>query len=285
MIPDWETDTVLLSDLLPRRYPLLVRLLLGIFSENLVTWHFIQGTVDIWARDYSPIQATLDQFVQFTYRPDYLRRQYEQLRTGPEVFQRLPFFSNIEQSSLVIDGGNIVSDGVTGILTDKIYSENPTRNRSQIQQELKRRLRLKRLIIVPQEPDDVFGHADGMLRFLSDGRVLVNDYSSCDPDFGKHLHDVLSLQDLKVETLPYRISHETRGGINSAVGNYINFLKVSNLTVVPHYGLPEDQVALNALSRFLPDDRVIPLCCHELACEGGVLNCVTSTIQHSRPAT
>ena len=33
----------------------------------------LQGTKDIWAVDYMPVQIQDDEFVQFVYNPDYLQ--------------------------------------------------------------------------------------------------------------------------------------------------------------------------------------------------------------------
>ena len=34
-----------------------------------------------------------------------------------------------------------------------------------------------KIIFIPTDEDDIFGHADGMVRFIDDDTVLINNYS------------------------------------------------------------------------------------------------------------
>jgi agmatine deiminase len=278
MVSDWQTNTVLLSDRLPERHPTFFRELIAILKEHSVRWQIVEGTADIWIRDYAPAQVTRDEVVQFRYEPDYLRG-YPGLRTGPEVIRRVVGFSKIEDSDIVLDGGNLVSDGRTVILTDKVFSENQGRSPSELTGELQRLLRCEQVIVIPTEADDVIGHADGMLRFVAPGKVVVNDYRRVDSALAKRLQAALSQGGLFVECLPYCPSRRVQDGIGSAVGNYVNFLRAGDLVVVPQYGLAADAEASSRLRRLLPTCKVVPLRCRSLAEEGGVLNCITATVR------
>jgi agmatine deiminase len=126
----------------------------------------------------------------------------------------------------------------------------------------------------------VIGHADGVVRFIAEDRVLINDYTAIDPGYGERLHSLLERKGLQVETLP-RFGEGDAGadGIASAVGIYINYLRVGDVVVVPGYDTPEDEVALEMARQAMPDARVFQLPCWDLAEEGGVLNCVSWTIK------
>jgi agmatine/peptidylarginine deiminase len=63
--------------------------------------------------------------------------------------------------------------------------------------------------------------------------------------------------------------------IPSAVGNYVNFLQVENLIVLPTCGLREDRVARETLAQAFPTKSIRTLLCRALAEEGGVVNCAT----------
>lgn len=78
--------------------------------------------------------------------------------------------------------------------------------------------------------------------------------------------------------IPYRPEGGCRGGIPSAFGNYVNFLRVRGLVVLPSYGLPEDELARKIIADLLPTTDVCILDCAELSREGGVLNCATWTV-------
>jgi hypothetical protein len=71
---------------------------------------------------------------------------------------------------------------------------------------------------------------------------------------------------------------EKSEGIYSAVGNHINFLRLGNKLLLPTYGIPEDEKAIESLRRTLSYDDVIPVKIpgiRKLASKGGVLNCIT----------
>jgi agmatine deiminase len=135
----------------------------------------------------------------------------------------------------------------------------------------------------------VFGHADGVVRFLDEDRIVVNDYREEHPDYGEGLEAALRQHGLAVERLPYAPTGEVHDGIPSAAGCYVNFLRVGRLVVVPAFGVPQDDEACRTLERLLPGARIEPLRCEELAKKGGVLNCVAWTVDagkrdETRPA-
>src|SRR2546423_1584933 len=162
VITDWQTNAMLVADTLPRRFPALFEGLAAVLNAQHVPYAIIKGSRDVWLRDFAPIQVTGSKFVQFRYRPDYLR-DHPGLITTPRVFKRLFFLKNLQSSGLIIDGGNLVSNGSTVILTDKVFQENPDRAQKEIEHELRTALGRPRLIFIPQEPDDIIGHSDGMV--------------------------------------------------------------------------------------------------------------------------
>jgi agmatine deiminase len=115
--------------------------------------------------------------------------------------------------------------------------------------------------------------------------VIVNDYREILPDFGERLEAVLRRRGLAVERLPHFQVNERHNGISSAAGNYVNFLQVGRLVVVPAYGVPQDDLAWRTLERLLPGARVVPLRCEGLAREGGVLNCVSWGVRTRPPCS
>ena len=270
MIPDQQTNTVYISDLLEKQHARILQAFRQLLGVRLKT---IPGTKDIWCRDFMPIQLASNQFVQFKYAPDYLRDD-PQLRTQNAC--DLLRLKNCRRSDLVIDGGNVVRWTDAAILTDKVYYENTGKERSWFEAELRRQLQVERLIFVPQEPGDTFGHADGMVRFVNEDTLFVNNYERVG---GKMLRDALA--GFELIPFPYSPTHELGSDpeIDSAVGVYMNFLQVGNLIVCPIFNQAEDDEALRTLAKTFPKARIVPLECRKLALEGGVLNCVTWNIR------
>src|SRR4051812_14801141 len=70
MVSDQDTSEAYISDLLPQRHGSVAEDLRKALGSRL---KIIQGTKDIWCRDYMPVQVAQDRFVQFHYCPDYLK--------------------------------------------------------------------------------------------------------------------------------------------------------------------------------------------------------------------
>ena len=280
MIPDWLTTRVYVSNLLAKQHPEVHASLAAILKNTGIILRTIPGTKDIWCRDYCPIQVAEDSYVQFIYRPDYLKG-HESLIT-PAARCRLKIMTGYRKVPLIIDGGNVVASEKRVILTDKIYRENRDRSRSEIRAMLEKAFGAE-CIIIRKEPFDRVGHADGVVRFITADVVVINDYSRLEPQYGQKLRAGLKRKGLSVEVFPYvpcrtRLSNQ----LDSAVGNYVNFLRVGNVIVLPAYGVRQDDMALKKAQALLPGTRIFQQPCRTLAEEGGVLNCVTWTMKRSR---
>lgn len=276
MIADWDTDRLFLSDRLENAFPALFASLRSTLTD--VTIGIIPGTFDIWCRDYMPVQLAKSSFCQFVYQPDYLR-DYPHLITPPDSC-RLSFMQDYRQEPIVLDGGNVVASRTRVILTDKIYEENPAIERPGLRSRLEEIFQAE-CIIIPKEPYDSVGHSDGVVRFIAEDRVLVNDYSGVDPGYGTRLRNLLETKGLEVDTLPMfqEMGRRQPDDLDSAVGLYINYLRVGDVVVVPGYSRTEDEAALEKVRQVMPNARVYQLPCRSLAEEGGVLNCVSWTIK------
>lgn len=188
-------------------------------------------------------------------------------------------FAGIDRvkSDLVIDGGNVVTSGRMAILTEKIFSENPNYARDEILRLLAVALGGMEIVTIPIEDGDPTGHADGMVRFLRDDLVVMNDYGKIDPALGNRIESILRARGLRVERIPYAPDLDSTGEIPPATGNYINFLRVGRLLVLPAYGHAKDEEARRIFAWLLPEAVIGMLPVNDLAAAGGVLNCVTAT--------
>jgi agmatine deiminase len=276
MIAEWETNHLFLSDCLEGKEPALFANLCSFL--NGVAIDIIPGTSDIWCRDYMPIQIDEGKFCQFMYKPDYFRG-HEHLIT-PAAKCRLHFMDDYRQEQIILDGGNVVASRTTAILTEKIYKENPSIKRPRLRDRLEQIFQAECIFIPKQAGDDV-GHSDGVVRFVAEDRVLINDYSTVDPGYGIKVRNLLEKNGLEVETLP--MFEETRkprsGDLHSAVGIYINYLRVGDVVVIPAYDRTEDEAALEKIRHVMPAAGVFQLQCRNLAENGGVLSCVSWTIK------
>ena len=283
MLTDRQADTVAVSDLLEGRFPSLADGLRRILDARRMPPRSIPGTRDVWCRDFMPVQVAPGKYVRFRYAPNYLRG-HEGLITGPDDIGPIPEIGRCVESDIVLDGGNVVRWGSRCIMTDRVFRENPGTGTGELSDKLGELLRVEDLIVIPKEPNDIVGHADGAVRFLDDGLVAINDYSRVAPWYGKRHRSILRRAGLGWVELPYHPDESDRSDIPSAVGCYANFLMVRGLVVMPRFGRREDDRACRVIEDNTDDAEVVPLDCTSLAREGGVLNCVTWTTTGGRPS-
>lgn len=220
-----------------------------------------------------PVPAGAQEFVQFRYAPTYLRGA-EHLRT-PNGFCLLGL-TGVRRSPLVVDGGNVVRRGGTAILTDRVYADNPSLSPEAVRARLREDLVVDRVIVIPAEPGDVLGHADGVLRLLDERTVLVSDYRHVDPAYGRRIGNRLRRRGLDIILCPYAPTNGVgNDGMPSAAGIYVNFLQTPDVIACPVYGQRQDDLALRTIGRCFGDCRVAPVRCDGPAAEGGSLHCLT----------
>lgn len=277
MITDGNTNMLFFADCLPVKYPRFFSQLERILHRNKVAFNLLADAKDIWAVDYMPIQIEVDEFVQFVYNPDYLRSKKWQrsITDGHKLAQTLGI--DAYRSNIVLDGGNVVSSNQKVILCDKILRENNHYTKEQLLSKLRRTFHLEKVFLVPQQPGDFIGHADGMVRFIDENTVLVNDYSKEKSSYRSAFKVAIQNAGLSVVQLPYN-PYENRSN-TQANGIYVNYLQMERLIVLPIYEMKEDDQAIKVIESVFNDCVIETLDCNEIAQQGGVMNCITWNVQ------
>lgn len=275
-----DANYVCFSGLLLKRYPKLFESLDAALEERGIPYGLISGTRDIWCRDYMPIQVAEDSFVQFKYDPKYLRyKKYRHTITNVNAVCEAIGIKPV-RSKIRLDGGNVVTSGSKVIMTDRIFSENPRYGKKRLLEELKELLRVERVIIIPECPGDMTGHADGLVRFAHESgadnhAVYVSDLSSACPKYFPKLYSALTQAELTPILIPYD-SPQKYDRID-ATGTYINYLRVGKFVFYPVFGSKTDASAGKIFSKLFGSGAV-PIRVGRLAKEGGVLNCISWTV-------
>lgn len=273
------------SDQLPHRFPDVHTSLNTILKKHGIAYQPITQSRDIWCRDYMPVRSADGSLVQFVYWPRYLRSaNYADRITTPGCYGDLPFTSQVSESVIILDGGGVEISGKTGIVTEQVFKDNYWYPREELAAKLKVTLKLDKLIVIPIEQGDVTGHVDGVVRFINEKRVMMNDYSlpkdeksSCSAAYGRKVERILQQSGLQVELIPYAPTDNLGpDGMPVAIGCYINFLRIDNLVILPQFEIAEDLHAVKECKRIFGEDVTVePVDCSELAWDGGVLNCVS----------
>lgn len=296
IILDCDTDTCYLSRLLLNRRngPLIVN---RIMSSG-VDVKMLDGTRDIWCRDYMPVQISSQTFVGYEYTPDYLTNYHDVQTDSARINRDLGI--DAMQSGIILDGGNVVKTSRGIIMVDKVFKENPHIPKLRLIDRLER-LFSAEIIFLPWDKVEFYGHADGIVREIENGRVLMTNYHQYDKAFAEKYIAVLS-QHFNVEVLEYNV--ESPSEYNWC---YINFLRVGNKVFLPQLEysedycvtddigptlvksrrrkskwrshFDEDQLALAQFQRLFVGCEIIPVSCPYIVEEGGALNCISWNIK------
>lgn len=273
MICDYQTNKVYLAEGIKGYEKVAERLLMRLYDEGIHMDYlpYSASKKHVWARDYMPIQ-TIDGFVQYVYRPDYLQMDKEYIPRYEAMIKKLEL--PCQKTRLVLDGGNVVKGENAVIMTDKVLRENALYREGAVIEQLEKLFDC-RVCLIPWDRYEMFGHADGMVRFIDRDTVLMNNYADIDKGFRKRLLDALKWHGFGVEELHY---DKPRGSKYSWA--YLNFLQTKNCIFVPGLGLDEDEKALEQIQAMYQDYKVIQVPgCLELVRDGGALNCVTWNIR------
>ena len=281
MITDKETNTVYFSEKLKEQSPEIAKQIvdtLGLLGAKPV---FLKGTKDIWARDYMPVQVDTRKFIQYTFYPDYLLK-LEDIKSDPDSICA-DLNLNALRSDIVLDGGNVVKSANCVIMTDKIILENKLKyNKEQLLAKLRELFEVDKIVFIPWDRGERYGHADGMVRFIDSETVLLQGYYRTLKDlFEDGFIDQL-LGSLKENHLKYEfLDVDYTEKINSKFA-YLNYLQTKDFILLPSLGIEKDDVKLkDEISKYFPGygNRIRKIKMNSIISRGGALNCISWTIK------
>lgn len=253
----------------PIYQPAADRLLAALYSAG-VEYRLLDGTHDIWLRDFMPVQIRDGSFVSFRYEPSYLENEPE-LRSNFKNDLSLQFPFSVVYSDINLDGGNVVfsPSKEQAIISNRILTENPNCTQAELIKTLEQQLKAQ-IILIPslKKKTDMTGHADGMVRFVDENTVIGN----CVPSkkgLEQRIQSVLQGYGIDVIDFPYFSSSN-----DSAVGCYLNFLETERHIFLPVFDNAMDDKAIAAAEEIFPK-TIVPVNINEIAKEGGVLNCIS----------
>lgn len=277
MITDKLTNFLYLADSLPAKYPDFFRRFEKVLTDCNVEFSLLPGTKDVWAVDYMPIQIDLDRFVRFVYNPNYLQSK-KYIKTISDVDQICEQIGiETTKTDIIIDGGNVTRWTDKVIMTDRIFSDNPRYERKDLISKLHELLEVNNLYLVPEQPSDFTGHSDGMVRFIDEHTVIINNYKQEKEEFYRAFKIAIHNTGLDYIEIPYNV-YDNKSN-NHANGDYINYLQMENAVIVPTFNIKEDELAIRQLEAIFEGHNFKTIESNEIAYDGGILNCITWNIQ------
>lgn len=272
-----DTNVVFLSKLFRSEYPQECTALTDIFDRQNIAYKFLPNTKSIWCKDYMPIQISKDKFVQFKYSPTYIESE-KFLTNTSQVYSTLGIEPVL--TDIVLDGGNLVYTADKVIITDRVFDENSSfSSKVKIINKVENFLEAE-VIIIPQIKSSEKGLAEEHIRFYDDNTLIGNDREVEYPYWSNKMNTILKDYQLNYIDFPfYRITDNTY--FHNIIGNYINFLEVDNLIILPQFEDKEnkDLEALNEIQKLYPNRAIETIQLNKIAFEGGLVNGVTWAIQ------
>ena len=232
------------------------------FPEVWAALPWIEAIVseNIWVRDFMPIQVG-DHYVKFGYDA-----------AGEGAPPNELFYHDLgrlELNDILLDGGNIQMIGGKAFVTDIVFEKNDGPfTRKGLHHHLEAALECE-VVVIPNDDDDFYGHADGILAAGPGNTVFINSKATHKKAITKKLnkmgHEVVALPCPR-EKMPYYDSL-------SAFGYYINLLVVDDTIYFPTFDVKEDDEVESILSAVAMKVRPVP--CRKLSMRGGCVHCVT----------
>lgn len=196
----------------------------------------------------------------------------------------------LKSFDFVLEGGSIESDGKGTILTTAECLLSKNRNeqysKEEIENYLKENFGANRVLWLNSgylAGDDTDSHIDTLARFC-DERTIV--YVGCEDQEDEHFEALLKMKSelssfRDAEDNPYKLVElpmpdacfDEEG--NRLPATYANFTIINGAVLVPVYGVPQDEKAMEILQQCFPDRKAIGVNCRVLIEQHGSLHCVT----------
>ncbi|MFI6317089.1 agmatine/peptidylarginine deiminase [Nonomuraea sp. NPDC050556] len=196
------------------------------------------------------------------------------------------------ESPMILEGGSLTVDGEGTLITTEQCLLHPNRNpgltREQIEQELKDRLGVTKVVWLPYgglEDFETDGHVDGVAAFTAPGKVLIQ--LPDDPAHPDHARMRANKAVLEASTdaqgRPFELVELPQSAFVEVAGEvvevgYLNFYVANGGVVVPVAGVEADEEALAVIATAFPGRKVVGVPTPTVASGGGGIHCITQQL-------
>lgn len=257
--------------------------------------HFYQIPYgDIWVRDTAPIflesrqdntQKLLACFEFNGWGNKYVLPFDKEVNKAIARLTKIP----CQNIPLVFEGGSVDVNGSGLALTTRECllnnNRNPNHSEEQITDIIKNVLGVEKLIWLNcgLKNDHTDGHIDNIARFVSKDILLCMKASGAnDPNsvtYEEIYKDLIEAKDDNQEAFHvYQVP--SPGLVKDNVGNiipasFMNFYIGNDVVVVPTYGTPYDEDAVDMIASYFPCRRTVGVRANALISGGGSFHCIT----------
>lgn len=250
----------------------------------------IKGFDEIWLRDFMGFFVN-GEVMKPEFKPDYLSKinTIEKLKKINQYSNKAIEALNLKMNDLDIvwDGGNLVTNGKIGFITDKILDDNKEYSTAEILSRIEYALAIKP-VLVPTSKFDTLGHIDGYMSFLEEDKICISVYPDLpflrsELKYLDKLREIAKKENLDIIDVKDNPVEERcivgKESIESVKGCYVNFLKLNNTIILPEFDLQSNsKIDNNNINRNVFENigyNVKSIDCTALSKLGGVLHCIS----------
>lgn len=253
---------------------------------------------DSWTRDYGPIFLTgkpdspaAGSGLILDWDYNAWGGKYPPWDNDAQVAQKIAARIGVPavQPGFILEGGAIEGNGAGTLLTTENCLLNPNRNpgmtREQMEQLLQKYLRCQTVVWLPGHGivgDDTDGHIDQVARFTSETTVLVaapwSDDAEEAPLLRENFEAVAQSRDAlgrSLQPLALRMPSPKYQGEHRMPACYCNYYLANGGVIVPVFGDPADDVAMQLLQDCHPQHRIVGVNAIDLVWGLGAYHCMT----------
>jgi len=249
---------------------------------------------DIWLRDTGPIFARTEHGpIALRFRTNGWGGKFD-LPGDATVGDDIALLAGVAvlKFDFVLEGGAVEHDGEGTILTTRQTVLNDNRNawtEADAEAALGEAFGARKIIWLDQGllNDHTDGHIDAIARFVAPGRVVCQSPAGTDDPNAETLEEIAHRLEAATDALGRKldvIRIPSPGLVANDLGeaapaSHVNFVIANGVVVVPVYGTPSAERAVEALQAIFPDRKVIALPSRALlgsgTAGGGSFHCIT----------
>ncbi|HCX99583.1 MAG TPA: hypothetical protein DG754_05530, partial [Bacteroidales bacterium] len=268
----------------------------GVNSDNII---FINTNFNsVWVRDYGPQSIYLNGTNELAFVDWVYNRPRPSDDVIPSVIANelgIPIYQMTQSPNrLTTTGGNFMADGFgNGYSSKLVLDENNSLSESQIDGIKSSYMGIDPYIKMTNLPYDGIHHIDMHMKLLDEETLLVGQYPtgvSDGPQIETNLNYILNNfqtpygRPYKVVRIPMPPDENGRYPSNySDYLTYTNATILNGLILVPIYGLPQDNEALEVYREAMPGYKVVGINMRNVIPASGAIHCITREIAANDP--
>ena len=239
---------------------------------------------DIWLRDTGPIiLKDRGLHAAASFRFNGWGGKYD-LEGDDTIGLRLAETADLDVTRYqwILEGGAIDVDGTGVLVTTEQCLLNPNRNpdlgRAEIGARLREDLGIERILWLGDGllNDHTDGHVDNLARFVGEGRLAIPvPAGDDDPNAAIYADARARAEAFGLDVVPLPSPGLVSRDDEIVPASYMNFYIGNAAVVVPLYGAPNDEAAVEAVSALFPGRKAVGLRADHVLTGGGSFHCIS----------